>query len=122
MAQFDPILALKRQNLGKIRLSVKAQKSGLLALLSLDTCYTLLKGPKILTDFGSLERVYQVSRPEKANKRLYWAFSVKRMILYRSFCAKFNDGSQCKYSGSTSFIALFVHFEHVSLLEPPKVM
>ena len=39
---------------------------------------------QILTVLGCLERVYRVLQPGKANQPLFWAFSVKRMILYLS--------------------------------------
>ena len=81
IAKFGPLLAQKRQNWGKF-FYLQTPKKGVfwpfLALL----LGTPSQALKILTVLGCLEKVYQVSRPGKANQPLFWAFSVKRMILY----------------------------------------
>ena len=82
MAKFGQLLAQKRQNWGKFFYLQTPKKGVYWPFLAL-----LLGAPtqalKILTVWGCLEKVYQVSRPRKANQPLFWAFSVKRMILYR---------------------------------------
>jgi len=84
IAKFGPLLAQKRQNWGKF-FYLQTPKKGVfwpfLALL----LGTPSQALKILTVLGYLEKVYQVSRPGKANQPLFWAFSVKRMILYNYF-------------------------------------
>ena len=81
IAKFGPLLAQKRQNWGKFFYLQTPKKGVYWPFLAL-----ILGAPtqalKILTVLGCLERVYQVSRPGKANQPLFWAFSVKRMILY----------------------------------------
>ena len=82
IAKFGPLLAQKRQNWGKF-FYLQTPKKGVfwpfLALL----LGTPSQALKILTVLGCLEKVYQVSRPGKANQLLFGAFSVKRMILYK---------------------------------------
>ena len=65
---------------GKILLLCKCPKRVCWPFLALQLSSSPQKAPK--TNFGWLERVYQASRPGRANKPLIWAFAVKRMTLY----------------------------------------
>ena len=80
-AKFGPLLAQKRQNWGKFFYLQTPKKGVYWPFLAL-ILGTPSQALKIITVLGCLERVYQVSRPGKANQSLFWAFSVKRMILY----------------------------------------
>ena len=81
IAKFGPLLAQKRQNWGKFFYLQTPKKGVYWPFLAL-ILGTPSQALKIVTVLGCLERVYQVSRPGKANQPLFWAFSVKRMILY----------------------------------------
>ena len=74
-------MAQKRQNWGKFFYLQTPKKGVYWPFLAL-ILGTPSQALKIVTVLGCLERVYQVSRPGKANQPLFWAFSVKRMIVY----------------------------------------
>ena len=81
IVKFGPLWAQKRQNWGKFFYLQTPKKGVYWPFLAL-ILGTPTQALKILTVMGCLERVYQVSKPGKANQHLFWAFSDKRMILY----------------------------------------
>ena len=81
MAKFGTHLAKKRQNLAKFFYLKTPEERFCWPFLAL-ILGKFSQAPKILTDFGCLERAHQLFRPEKANWPFFGVFSVKRMTLY----------------------------------------
>ena len=79
LVKFGPLLAQKRQNWGKF-FYLQTPKKGVgwpfLAIIP----GTPSQGIPKQLEFAVPERVYQVSRPGRANKPLSWAFADKRIF------------------------------------------